>query len=98
MQWAWYEAVFQVVNETSAACSLFVAVFYWAALAGDGSSNVSNKMKHGLNNVLILGDVLLSRVSFVSYHFQVQQASCSGSTLHAWGITGTGTQPTSGCL
>ena len=97
MQWTWCEVVFQVVNETSAACSLFVAVFYWAALSGDGSSNVSNKMKHGLNNVLILGDVLLSRVPFVSYHFQVQQISCTSSSLHAWNIPRTCTQAT-GCL
>ena len=47
-----------------------VAVFYWIALAS-GSVTADNVMKHGVNNGVILGDVLLSRVPFISYHFQV---------------------------
>ena len=45
-------------------------MFYWVALAS-GSVTADNVMKHGANNGVILGDVLLSRVPFVSYHFQV---------------------------
>jgi len=33
--------------------------------------SADNIMKHGTNNAVILLDVVLSRIPFVSYHFQV---------------------------
>lgn len=47
-------------------------MFYWAALAGSGNRQADNIMKHGTNNILILLDIVLSRVPFVSYHFWVR--------------------------
>lgn len=34
---------------------------------------IDNVLKHGVNNFIILLDVLLSRQPFVSYHYQVRQ-------------------------
>lgn len=36
-----------------------------------GQISPDNLLKHGINNGVILADVLLTRVPFVSYHFQV---------------------------
>ena len=36
-----------------------------------GSVAPDNLLKHGINNVVILADVLFTRQPFASYHFQV---------------------------
>ena len=54
--------------------TLVPAVFYWTALAGSGGVSADNVLKHGANNAMILLDVVLSRVPFVSYHFQVHRS------------------------
>lgn len=33
---------------------------------------VDNILKHGVNNLCILADILASRVPFASYHYQVR--------------------------
>ncbi len=67
-----WNGLLQMCHEPS--CCL-PQVFYWAALAGNGNRRVDNILKHGTNNALILLDIVLSRVPFVSYHFQVHTDS-----------------------
>lgn len=72
--WNALKVVHVLSVETTAAATLFLTVFYWVGLVS-GRVTADNIMKHGANNAVILGDVLLSRVPFASYHFQVR--SCS---------------------
>jgi len=69
-QWTALKVIHLLSVETAATATLFLTVFYWIALAA-GPVTADNVMKHGANNGVALGDVLLSRVPFVSYHFQV---------------------------
>ncbi len=69
-QWTTLKVIHLLSVETAATATLFLTVFYWIALAA-GPVTADNVMKHGANNGVALGDVLLSRVPFVSYHFQV---------------------------
>ena len=69
-QWTVLKVIHLLSVETAATATLFLTVFYWIALAS-GPVTADNIMKHGANNGVALGDVLLSRVPFVSYHFQV---------------------------
>lgn len=69
-RWTTLKVIHLLSVETAAAATLFLTVFYWVGLA-NGNVAADNYLKHGANNVVILGDVLLSRVPFVSYHYQV---------------------------
>ena len=70
-RWTAPKVIHLLSVETVAASTLFLTVFYWVALAG-GRVTGDNIMKHGANNGVILVDILLSRVPFASYHFQVR--------------------------
>mmetsp|Transcript_3462 Transcript_3462/g.10065 ORF Transcript_3462/g.10065 Transcript_3462/m.10065 type:complete len:329 (-) Transcript_3462:574-1560(-) len=85
-QWTCMEAVYLLLAATSATSSLLVPVIYWAALSDGSSTNISNLMKHGLNNVMVLGEVLLSRIPFVSYHFQVSLIYGTLYLIFMWAI------------
>ena len=74
-QWTALKVIHLLSVETAATATLFLTVFYWIALAS-GPVTADNVIKHGANNGVALGDVLLSRVPFVSYHFQVRFLLC----------------------
>ncbi len=38
-----------------------------------------NALKHGVNNIVILADIAMIHVPFVSYHFQVSPASLNAN-------------------
>ncbi|KAK9863686.1 hypothetical protein WJX84_006530 [Apatococcus fuscideae] len=55
----------------TATSTLFLSVFFWLLIYKKGPVAYDNALKHGVNNLVILGDILISRVQFISYHFQV---------------------------
>lgn len=85
-KWTAVEAFYLLVFETSAASALFLTVFYWVALAGDGGVSADNLLKHGVNNVMILLDVMLSRVPFLSYHFHVALIYGTVYLIFMWAV------------
>lgn len=75
LQWSRLEALYLLLAQTTAVGSLFVSVFYWAFLAGNGDRSPDCIMKHGTNNLVLLAEVFCSRLPFVSYHWQVRLCS-----------------------
>ncbi|KAI3424196.1 hypothetical protein D9Q98_009552 [Chlorella vulgaris] len=70
--WSLLAKVHLLSVEVAYPAELFLTVFYWAALAEYSSSPLgSTLMVHGINNVFMLADVVLSGIPFVSYHFQL---------------------------
>ena len=70
-QWTLLEKVFCLLFQTVASATLFLTVFYWSFLA-NGNRDADNLMRHGFNNVMIAMEIVLSRMPFVSYHYQVR--------------------------
>ena len=46
-----------------------------------GALAIDNTLKHGVNNIFILLDILLSKQPMVSYHFQVSYESLAAERL-----------------
>lgn len=57
--------------QTISAASLFLAIFYWAVIYDGNHVEFDNVMRHGLNVVVLFGDLFLSRIPVVSYHYEV---------------------------
>ncbi|KAK9818034.1 hypothetical protein WJX72_006010 [[Myrmecia] bisecta] len=70
-KWTILDKAYCFVAETNVAATLFLSGFYWAFLYKGGPVAVDNVLKHGTNNIFTLLDVCMSRLPFVSYHYQV---------------------------
>ncbi|PSC75714.1 rolling stone [Micractinium conductrix] len=71
-EWGLLAKAHLLAAEVACSAELFLAGFYWALLYdGDNDGPMgTNLMVHGLNLIFMLADVALSRLPFVSYHFQ----------------------------
>ena len=90
LQWPLLDRVYLILLEVVATATVLATVVYWPAQR----KNLSKVAKaaylmEGANAGVLLLEVLLSRVPFVSYHWQVSvvgchgRRSCAGSGRHA---------------
>ena len=70
-RWTTLKVIHLLSVETAAAATLFLTISYWI-WPGGGAITADNVIKHGVNNAVIVGDILLSRMPIVSYHYQAR--------------------------
>jgi len=92
-QWDILRTTHQLCFECVAPASLFVAVFYWVALFSTQTDPALGDQLfiHALNNIWMLGDAVLSRVSFASSHLLLLLLYSVVYLIFMWiygGITG----------
>ena len=73
-QFTFWDKAFLLIAVTTAVSAVVLTAFYWALIhkKKDGIK-IDSVFKYGANVVVILLDLLLSRIPIVTYHFQVGQ-------------------------
>eukprot|EP00210_Caulerpa_lentillifera_P009454 g9014.t1 len=70
-QWAFIHKVYVMTFVTVCSSSIFLSIFYWTVLYDGSNVKLDDAMRHGINVLLLLIDLLMSRIPIISYHFQV---------------------------
>jgi hypothetical protein len=72
--WRSVDKIHLLLFEMIAAASITLTIFFWAAVYKGEKMTVANPLKHGVSALLLLIEVVISRVPLVSYHVQVRRA------------------------
>jgi hypothetical protein len=74
-RWDFWSVAHLLLMQTAATAGLFITVYFWLGITlvtkTKLSAGIVNYFEHGGNCVLLLLEVLLTRIPFVSYHFQI---------------------------
>lgn len=69
--WGLLDKAFLLVFVLACVNGIFLTAFYWAVLYVGGSITADNLFRHGLNALLMIGEIFVSRVPICTYHLQV---------------------------
>ncbi|GMH40961.1 hypothetical protein BSKO_08865 [Bryopsis sp. KO-2023] len=83
--WQALDKAFVIVYVTAASNAIFLTAFYWVVIyEPEGTLHLDNVFRHGVNVVVMLGELIISRLPIVSYHLQIPIAFTSVYAVFFW--------------
>lgn len=82
--WEFMEKALVIVYVTVASNAIFLTAFYWMVIYDGETPEADNIFRHGINVVILLVELVLSRIPIVSYHLQVPFAFATVYAVFMW--------------